>query len=458
MLPTAQLNAAYEAYRVPNDIRRSLRFIICGNLFGCLWGIICGSGTNTMIDLANDLGAGDLVFGILNAIPQIAVVLQIPFAMIVNYTHKRKKYLLTYGLFSRFIWLIIGLIPILIPMEAGALRMWAVLFLLGISQLIGSFINVCWFPWLGDLTPVEIRGTWISTRDSINSIVSIVGGLVIAGLLETLTGYAKYLILFGIGSIFGMIDMICFGFCKEVYASPSTKPSLKAMGKDIFTNRKFFMFMIFWTVWCFTANFSGAYLNRYMINEMDNTYMQITICTAILPSLIAAACVRRWSRVINEYGIKNGLWLTSVLASLTPLFFLFATKGSFASPLLHNCIGAALWCGTNLVATQVQLSYSTDENRAGSIAVFSAVTAIVGTFLGIMAGGWMLEALQDVAFPAGFDRYKLVILLSVVLRFAAVLIFVPLVQNDKEYTLRETLVQMKEHWHGFTKTIRFIKH
>ena len=88
------LRALYNEAGLPQDIRRSLNFILFGNLCGNLWGIICGGGTTAMVGLATSLGADDFTFAVLNAIPQIAALTQIPFSMRVNRTHKRKKYLL----------------------------------------------------------------------------------------------------------------------------------------------------------------------------------------------------------------------------------------------------------------------------------------------------------------------------------------------------------------------------
>ena len=72
------LTRLYEEAGLSAAIRRSLNFILLGNICGSAHGIICGGGTTAMVGLASQLGAGDLVFGILAAIPQAAALLQIP--------------------------------------------------------------------------------------------------------------------------------------------------------------------------------------------------------------------------------------------------------------------------------------------------------------------------------------------------------------------------------------------
>ena len=149
----SSLSLLYDEFQLPKIIRRSLNLILIGNIFGNLHGIICGGGTTAMVGLANELQAGDLAFGLINGIPQAAALLQIPFSILVNRTHQRKKYMLTLGMFSRALWMLFGLIPLIVPANPAWLPLWTMIFLLGISSCCGSVINVCWLPWLPDCPP-----------------------------------------------------------------------------------------------------------------------------------------------------------------------------------------------------------------------------------------------------------------------------------------------------------------
>ena len=43
------LSLAYDEFRLSKEIRRSLNLILLANLFGNLFGIICGGGTTAMV-------------------------------------------------------------------------------------------------------------------------------------------------------------------------------------------------------------------------------------------------------------------------------------------------------------------------------------------------------------------------------------------------------------------------
>ena len=163
--PHSPMEKLYASENLAQKVRLSLNLMLYCNICGNMHGIICGGGTTAMIGLANVMGAGDLAFGVLNGIPQAAALLQIPFSMLVNRTHHRKKYLLTFGMISRALWIVFGMIPLLMPMVAPAVQLWTLIFLLGIASCCSASINVCWFPWFSDLAPIRIRARWMSIRD-----------------------------------------------------------------------------------------------------------------------------------------------------------------------------------------------------------------------------------------------------------------------------------------------------
>ncbi|MBP3656463.1 MAG: MFS transporter [Clostridia bacterium] len=435
----------YEEARLPDKIRRSLNLILLGNIFGTIWGIICGGGTTAMIGLATELGAGDIHFGILSAIPQVAALLQIPFSVLVNRTHKRKRYMLTLGLFSRFLWLLFGLIPIIFPMSSQLTLLYMLIFLLGVSSCMGAVINVCWFPWLSDLAPIRMRGRWMSIRESFLAAANVSCGLLTALLLDTLPVETRYIIIFLIGGAAGMIDMICFGFCEEVYSAPPQKQSMVRAVKEVFSNKPFMSLVILWTAWSFTANMSGVYLTPYSMNEMGLTFLQIMLFSTIAAGIVSMFVMPKWGKMIDRFGCRNVMCVACAGASLTPLFYLLSSPGNVWPTLLHNTIGAMFWCGSNLTASNMQLSCSPDHSRPMHIAVFSCVTAMLGATLGSLAGGALLEAWHSAnLFTGSFDRYQALILLSVVLRLALALLLTPRLARDSEHTVRDMLAYIAQ--------------
>lgn len=436
----SSLSLLYDEYRLPQAIRRSLNLILLGNLFGNLHGVICGGGTTAMVGLANELGAGDLAFGLINGIPQAAALLQIPFSIIVNRTHARKKYLLTFGMFSRALWMLFGLIPLVVPANPAWLPLWTMIFLLGISSCCGSVINVCWLPWFSDLAPLRMRGQWFSYRDMVVAFSNLGFGVLTAWLLDTLPVYNRYIIIFALGGFLGMLDMLCFGFCTEKYSDPPRKLKIGAVMKAMRKNRPFCRLVVMWTAWCFTSNLCAPYLTRYSMNDMGLSFMQMMVFGSGAAAVATVLVMIRWGRAMNNYGGRNVMLLSCLAAALTDLFYLFSVPGSVWPVLLRNLVGAACWSGCNLAANSLQLSTSPDEARPSYIAVFACITSLVGVALGTLCGGTLLESWENLGwFSGGLDRVKALVLLGTFLRLLVAVFLVPPMENDRDMTFRQAL-------------------
>lgn len=438
------LSLLYDEARLAPPARKGLNCMMAANIFGSMFGIICGGGTAAMVGLAAVLGASDIEFGLLVSIPQIAACLQLPFSLLVNRTHKRKIWLLTFGLVSRLIWLAFGFMPLMMRSPADRMPLYILLALLSLSSCLGAAINVCWFPWFSDLAPIRIRGRWLGVRDTLVSVASFLFGLLVAYLLDVLPENSKYLIAFLVGGALGAADMVCFAFAKEEWGGSPQKLQLGKIFSDMLKNKPFIRLLIMWTAWCFTANLGGAYITPYAMNSLGMSFMQMMVFGTMTASLATVIAVPRWGRALDQCGARNVMLISCFGASLTQLFYMFAVPGSIWPTFLHNAFGALFWSGSNLAANGMQLSTSPDDNRPTYIAIFSAVTCILGTALGTMSGGYLLEAFhaRNMFVTGPLDRYQVLILLSVVLRFTLSMLLIRSMAADSEATPRDVIRMM----------------
>lgn len=120
---------------------------------------------------------------------------------------------------------------------------------------------------MADLMPIRIRGRWMSRRDCINSIFGVVLGLIVAQILDTVAGPIKYTIVFLMGGTFGVVDMLCYIFIKEVYSTPPVKMNVVQAMKRVVHEQTFRTFYGFLAAWCFTSNMSGRYISRYAMTK-----------------------------------------------------------------------------------------------------------------------------------------------------------------------------------------------
>jgi len=270
-------------------------------------------------------------------------------------------------------------------------------------------------------------------------VASVVTGLVAAAFLDSVSGRIGYTVVFVIGGILGAADMVCYGFTDDIYTTPPAKLSIRPVIKSILKDKPFFRFIVFWTVWCFTANLGGGYLSRYALGEMGLTNMQYTLFAQVASALTTVLVIAQWGKMLDRFGNKPIMWVSCIATSLTQAFYLFSVPGSIWPTLLHNVVGAFFWSASNLAATNMQLSSSPDKERASYIAVFSCITSILGSFLGVMAGGVILDTIQNSEMLTKLipDRYKFLVILGVSTRFLGVLLLLPGLDGTGCSTVKE---------------------
>jgi len=434
----------YQEAGILPDIRRSIGFMILANLFGIFWGTVANG--SALTGLAGALGASDLLFGILTAIPMFGTLLQIPAALLVSRTKKRKAYMLTFGLVSRSLWVLVGLVPFFIPVQPGWLRIWTLIFLIGISSLGGSFINVCFTPWMADIIPIDIRGRWLSMRDKILSILSVAFGLLVARLLDVMPGFTGYAVVFVMGGIFGVLDMLSFLGVKDVPMNTESGVKVITVFRGMIADRPFFRFLLFWTVWSFTSNIAGPYFIRYALGPLQLSFLNVTLGSQVTGAVFAVMVLSHWGRLMDRYGNKPVLWISCLVAAINPIVWLFSTVGSPLTLFLFNAVGGLVWGASGLAVMNNLLRISPEAQRPSYVAVFTAITSIGGSFLGVLTGGVLLQGIQDTVsarnltfFGAVPNHYLIVFLISAVLRLATILLFLPKMENEKPFTTREML-------------------
>lgn len=441
------LRTVYDEAGLLPVIRRSLTLIMMGNLFGNAFGVICGSGTAAMVGLATAMGAGDLVFGILSAVPQVAAVLQIPFSTLVSRTQKRKRYMMTFGMAGRVVWLLMGLLPLIIPGSKTA-QLVALLSLIAFASVSNSMVNVCWFPWFSDLAPIRIRGRWLSLRDQVGAAVNLSVGLLSGVLLDKTDPSFRYILIFLIGGTLGMCDMFCFSGVKEVYSTPPSRTGMLRVIRRALKDKPYVRLLIMWTGWCFAANMGGVYIYPYAMNVLGLSFFQLTVFNTTASAIATMIAVPRWGKALDRFGAKSVMMVAGLCCCVCQAFYLFATPGHVLPTFLHAFTGGLTWSGTGLAANSLQLSCSPDDDRPTYIALFSCIPALLGTTLGSLAGGALLEFWEARSCFTGYiDRYKVLFLLGCVLRLVVILLFVPPMTNDREGTGRDlvrSILHLKE--------------
>ena len=401
----------------------------CGNVFG-----IITSGA-VFTGFAQQLGANDFMFGVLMAVPFIGTFMQLPTSILVSKFGHRKKAVLIFGGISRAVWVIIGLVPLFVPVSPITLRIWIVIFFKVVSAMSSSVVAVSFTPWMAEFVPTSIQGRWLSLRNKIESIISVSVGLVISYLIDSIHGYVGYMLVIVLGGLIGLLDICFYIGVVDVPVRAEADVNWVTTFKRVVTNGPFMYITMFWTAMNFSTQLAEPYLIRYALGPMQLSFLQTTLCFQIVTALVSLLFVGKWGLLIDRYGTKPTLVITQIVTSLCMLLWLFARQGNLMIVLIYCAISSSFKCASMLLSVSMLINFSSREQRSSYIAVQACFTQLLGNFLGVLAGGALLEWLRLFVMQIGFvlDYYQVLFILSMCLQLLAQVLFLPKVKNEKPY-------------------------
>jgi len=396
---------------------------------------------------ASALGAGELAFGLINALPVLAGLLQLYVSHRLAKTGKYKKFLLVGGVVQRFSWIVIAFIPFIFPVEES--RLFSLIVLVTLAAMGGSFAVISHMTLMSSAIPIEIRGRYITTRQRVSTAAALLFGLVIALLLDNIPGFLGYTIVFGLGGVAGLIDILMY--TRVDFSGIPHKPggfSLKEGVKTCFTTKRMRNYLIFWTFWSFAIHLNGPFFNRYAVDVLQLSYITIIIFGQIAAQTVMFLIVTRWGVFLDRYGSVPMMLISTIGSTTVALVWLFAVPGVWWPLLVFNLIGGIFWCANDACMVNMQLSHTPEKGRPTALAVYAVFTS-VAIAAGLILGGALLEMFSPIMarlewtiFGTNFDHFKIVFCIGILIRFVVIGTLLPRVWNEKNMHYKEAYAKL----------------
>lgn len=444
----------YDTTGLAKDVQNSLNLVILAVTFSMVFTNITTGAAWTSYQRM--LGADSLMLGIISAIPVTASTLQIIASYVLERTRKRRSLFLVFGLISRLGWVVIGLIPVLVPVGSESMRLFALMAMLALSAGSGAFINVSFYSLMGDLVPLRIRGRYFSARQAVSLLSGIVTGLFVSWLMDRAEGFTGYMIVLVIAGVFGALDICCFF---KVHWPAMQKPGGKREGfvtmlRGVLKDRPYMKIVGYFTLWFFAVNIAAPFTNVYFLEQVQMTFTEITIINQILPNIATVLVIGWWGRQMDRYGNQPIVQTAGLYCMLLPLAYVFTGPRSFLILPLANILSGMAWPASDLGQQNMYLAKAPAHNRSMYVAVFFASTQLFGTALSNFAGGilmegplWSLEALGLSLAGFRMTRYDFLFILSSLLRMGCVLLLLPHLRQEGD-------TKAKDMWRALLKRLK----
>jgi MFS family permease len=433
-------NRPYRNHIGDGETLRLLNIIILSAAVGTF--LFTAQGGVAFAGFASALGAGELAFGIISALPVFAGLLQIPASYLAEKTGKYKRMFLIGGVIQRVSWIAVAFIPYVFQVDES--RIWSLIVLVTLAAMSGSLVAITHMTLMASVVPIDIRGRYITTRQKVCTVSSLLTGLCIAFLLDFVPGFMGYTIVFAMGGIAGLIDILMYSVVRftGIPSKPEGFSLLKGM-KASFTSRKTRGFLLFWTFWSLSINLSVPFFNKYAIDVLMLSYISMILFGQIVAQVIALFVLSRWGVLLDRYGTVPIMMISAIASTIGISVWLFTVPGSVWPIFVFNFIGGIFWCANEACMVNMQLSHTPSEGRPASLAVYAVLTSVAAA-IAFITGGALLEALSPVMerlsltfMGTPFNHYKLLFCITMLLRFTVLAVFLPRVWSEKGLTLRE---------------------
>jgi MFS family permease len=439
----------------PAQVRASLWYIVVAWFFGAGFFALTNGAPLTSF-LTKYLKTDDVSYGIIMALPLVAVVFQFIGSYLTERTGLVKRHFLIWATTHRLVWLLAALVPLLLPHGEGQLQSVRII-LVGIvvfaSAAIANYGGAGWMSWMSDIIPRSLAGKFFGLRSSLGMLAMIVMALGGSFLLDHFhnAGWV-YALIFGVAALLGAVDILLFIPVPEVPRPPA---DAQMMPLDIVTtpwkNRIFCWFAGYTATAWIAYMMMGPFVWRFCIETRANHGLGMSLTLAnwllfIIPTLMMAVVAPLWGRAVDRFGAKSVMITSSVAAALLPIVWVVMRPGLEWLLWPVVILSGLTWPGIDQSLIYMQVKGFPDERRSAYNAMLAVVLGLASAF-GVYFGGqlanfWQTHLALIPHLPAGVSHYQPMFVTSIVLRVVAIvfiLVRLPLPNSAGQRTVYRTL-------------------
>ncbi len=394
---------------------------------------------------ARALGASEIHFGILGALPPILLFLQFIAGLQAGRMQRRKRIWIVLMVMARTLPLPIALLPWVVPSSPMALKIWSLIMLTACEVALTTYSTPLFFAWMGDLLPHRnLNAFWARRRQwlSVSQATSMLATAIFFYFFQSVPIIHTFLVVSIVGVIAGVWDILLFTRIPEPPIERSETPRWTRL-LEPFRNRQFRLFMINSTTWTFAAMLSAPFMRLYLLKEM-NLAVHWVIALFMFHALGGALFARSIGALIDSVGHRPLIVLCTALKSLITIAMMLVVPGPWLLILIpvflfDNVLNTGLLVARN----GFMLKLSPRENRSMFVAAVLATSGLAGGAASLISG-FVLEALPPDMGQVGaytVTPYRVIFAISATLRLLN-MITASAIHEPESREPREVLVEV----------------
>lgn len=399
--------------------------------------VMVGAGETYLNPFGIFLKASSVQIGLLTTLPPlIGAIFQVVGVWLMERYKSRRIIIVCTAFLQALLWIPILFVPYVFG--DGPPAVMALIVLAVIYYAIANVSVPIWNSLMGDLVPVNSRGSFFGYRNKQIGLISFIS-LVLAG--QILAIYEnRGIVTFGYAVIFtvAFISKVNSARWLARYEDPtfhfdrshhfSFLQFLKRAPKSNFAK-----FVLFVATMNFAAYIAAPYFAFYMLNDIKMSYFEYTFVVAIA-TVSQYMTMQYWGSIADQFGNRKILTVCGLGVSTLPLFWLISSNTIVIA--LIQIFAGFMWAGFNLAAANFMFDAVTPPKRARCVAYQSIVNSVF-VLAGSLLGSFLAEN-TPMSFPLsqGLDTpespFIRVFFISGLLRFLTMLFLLKLFIEVRE--------------------------
>jgi MFS family permease len=445
--------------------RAHLRSIMLAWVFGAGWAALVGGGPMVRFALAMGFQKDSPAWGLLSAVPFLAMFFQLAGSYWVEWTQRRKPIFFVANLIHRSSWIVIGLMPYVLLRWWPAAAVVSVLSMVLFQAILANMASPAYVGWMADVVPARHRGRFFGVRVQLGQAVVCGFSLVAGWLLGAAQDHRLLLaipipwrdfsdwpvlfsvpfgltvlnlcaIFFCIAAVLGCTDILFFWNVPDRPARPLDRaPRPVELFVEPLRQKAFRRYLAFYLLLQIGCPGIGYYIWINVIDQLGVGDLGAQLLFMVIPPLGEVMIAPMWGRMIDRFGRRKVWRMTMLFPSILPLCWVFITPATWWLGFFIQLLGNIFWNGSEQCSFNKLLHLSSSNSGSSRYQALYALTLAVGG----LASGLLFAGLTratggfhwDVG-PFAFRYFAILFTLAAIFRSAAYFFLLPRVEPKEE--------------------------